>query len=106
LRTPSATSRVTNYQIYAGLRAVQFQWPGPHYFLRRGAHIADIQVNLLPKGDRSAQSHDIAKRVRRASTKSPEVPRPRGGRRSAAGPPVLQTLVAEIYGPRIPHERN
>ena len=37
-----------------------------HYFLRRGANVADIQVNLVPKGERSAQSHDIAKRVRPA----------------------------------------
>jgi multidrug efflux pump subunit AcrB len=92
---------VINYQIYAGTSA-PFNFNGlvRHYFLRRGAHIADIQVNLLPKGDRSAQSHDIAKRVRprvdeiagkyRARVAVAEVP---------PGPPVLQTLVAEIYGP-------
>ena len=71
-----------------------------HYFLRRGPNVADIQVNLVPKGERSAQSHDIAKRVRpeideiaarySARVKVAEVP---------PGPPVLQTLVAEIYGP-------
>jgi multidrug efflux pump subunit AcrB len=71
-----------------------------HYFLRRGPNVADIQVNLVPKGERDAQSHDIAKRVRpriqeiakryNARVKVAEVP---------PGPPVLQTLVAEIYGP-------
>jgi multidrug efflux pump subunit AcrB len=71
-----------------------------HYFLRRGANVADIQVNLLPKGERSEQSHDIAKRVRPAiqaiaarfgaRVKIAEVP---------PGPPVLQTVVAEVYGP-------
>jgi multidrug efflux pump subunit AcrB len=71
-----------------------------HYFLRRGPNVADIQVNLVPKGDRKAQSHDIAKRVRpaiqqiagkyQARVKVSETP---------PGPPVLQTLVAEIYGP-------
>jgi multidrug efflux pump subunit AcrB len=71
-----------------------------HYFLRRGPDVADIQVNLVPKGERKAQSHEIAKRVRPmiqavaarygASVKVAEVP---------PGPPVLQTLVAEIYGP-------
>jgi multidrug efflux pump subunit AcrB len=71
-----------------------------HYFLRRGPNVADIQVNLVPKGERSAQSHDIAKRIRpkideiaarySARVKVAEVP---------PGPPVLQTLVAEIYGP-------
>jgi multidrug efflux pump subunit AcrB len=71
-----------------------------HYFLRRGPNVADIQVNLVPKGDRKAQSHAIAKRVRPkiqeiaarfgANVKVSEVP---------PGPPVLQTLVAEVYGP-------
>jgi multidrug efflux pump subunit AcrB len=71
-----------------------------HYYLRRAAHEADIQVNLLNKHDRDQQSHDIAKRVREAigplaiemgaNIKVAEVP---------PGPPVLQTLVAEIYGP-------
>jgi multidrug efflux pump subunit AcrB len=71
-----------------------------HYFLRRGPHLADLQVNLVPKGERSEQSHDIAKRVRErllplarrhgATVQVAEVP---------PGPPVLQTLVAEIYGP-------
>jgi multidrug efflux pump subunit AcrB len=68
--------------------------------LRQGANEADIQVNLLPKGGHSAQSHDISKRVRdaivpigekyRAKLKVAEIP---------PGPPVYQTLVAEVYGP-------
>lgn len=71
-----------------------------HYFMRRGANIADIQVNLVPKNERKAQSHDIAKRVRprlaaiaaryQARIAVAEVP---------PGPPGLQTLVAEIHGP-------
>jgi len=71
-----------------------------HYYLRRGANMADIQVNLLPKGDRKLQSHEIAKQVRGrlqpvadrfgARIKVAEVP---------PGPPVLETLVAEVYGP-------
>jgi hypothetical protein len=58
--------------------------------------MADIQVNLLHKGDRELQSHDIAKDVaassenRRRKCKIVEVP---------PGPPVLSTLVAEVYGP-------
>lgn len=62
--------------------------------------MADLQVNLLPKGERKAQSHEIAKRVR------PEIQRIAGksGARVKVvevppGPPVLQTLVAEVYGP-------
>ena len=92
---------VTNWQIYAGV-ASPFNFSGlvRHYFMRRGANVADIQVNLVPKHARKAQSHDIAKRVRprlaaiaaryEARIAVAEVP---------PGPPVLQTLVAEIYGP-------
>jgi multidrug efflux pump subunit AcrB len=68
--------------------------------MRRGANVADIQVNLVNKHERKAQSHDIAKRVRPAVAAIAE----RYGARVAIaevppGPPVLQTLVAEIYGP-------
>jgi multidrug efflux pump subunit AcrB len=92
---------VTDYEVYAGV-ASPFNFNGlvRHYFMRRGANVADIQVNLLPKGERKAQSHDVAKRVRPrvaaiaakydARVAVAEVP---------PGPPVLQTLVAEIYGP-------
>ena len=92
---------VRDYQIYAGT-ASPFNFNGlvRHYFMRRGPNVADIQVNLVGKGERSLQSHDIAKRIRPqvaaiaakygASVAVAEVP---------PGPPVLQTLVAEIYGP-------
>jgi multidrug efflux pump subunit AcrB len=92
---------VTDYQIYVGT-AAPFNFNGlvRHYFLRQGAHSADLQINLLPKHDRKAQSHDIAKRVRPAVQAIAE----RYGARVAVaevppGPPVLQTLVAEVYGP-------
>ncbi len=92
---------VTNYQIYSGTAApINFNGLVRHYDLRRGSNVADIQVNLLDKSERSEQSHDIAKRVREplkaiadkfnANIKIAEVP---------PGPPVLSTLVAEIYGP-------
>jgi multidrug efflux pump subunit AcrB len=92
---------VLNYQIYAGV-AAPFNFNGlvRHYFMRRGANVADIQVNLLAKSERKAQCHEIAERVRPcvaaiaakydARVAVAEVP---------PGPPVLQTLVAEIYGP-------
>jgi multidrug efflux pump subunit AcrB len=92
---------VTDYQVYVGT-AAPFNFNGlvRHYFMRRGAHIADLQINLVNKGQRKAQSHDIAKRIRprvaalaaqhSARVAVAEVP---------PGPPVLQTLVAEIYGP-------
>jgi multidrug efflux pump subunit AcrB len=93
---------VTDYQIYAGV-ASPFNFNGlvRHYFMRRGApSVADIQVNLLPKHERKAQSHDIAKRVR---PRVAAIAEKFGARVAVAevppGPPVLQTLVAEIYGP-------
>jgi multidrug efflux pump subunit AcrB len=92
---------VTDYQIYTGV-ASPFNFNGlvRHYFMRRGANVADLQINLVSKDDRKAQSHDIAKRVRPRVT---AIAAKYGARVAVAemppGPPVLQTLVAEIYGP-------
>ena len=92
---------VTDYEVYAGV-AAPFNFNGlvRHYFMRRGPHIADLQVNLVPKSQRQAQSHDIAKRVR---PRVAAIAAKYGARVAVAevppGPPVLQTLVAEIYGP-------
>jgi multidrug efflux pump subunit AcrB len=92
---------VADVQSYVGLASpYNFNGLVRHYFLRQAPHLADLQVNLQPKDDREEQSHDIAKRVRtrllpvaarfNATIQVAEVP---------PGPPVLQTLVAEIYGP-------
>jgi len=92
---------VLDYQVYAGT-ASPFNFNGlvRHYFLRAGSNVADLQVNLKPKHERSAQSHDIAKRIRPRLTAIAEK---YGAVVAVAevppGPPVLQTLVAEIYGP-------
>jgi len=94
---------VADIQLYAGT-AAPFNFNGMirHYYLRSGHHVADLQVNLIDKGERSAQSHDVALAIRPivdsiaaasgtgASVKVVEVP---------PGPPVLSTLVAEVYGP-------
>ncbi|MBA3974658.1 MAG: multidrug transporter AcrB, partial [Candidatus Solibacter sp.] len=96
-----AEPEVVNVQTYAGAASpYNFNGLVRHYFLRRGSNMADIQVNLLPKHERGRASHDIAKAVRQrllpianetgARIKVAEVP---------PGPPVLQTLVAEVYGP-------
>ena len=94
-------NEVTDYQLYVGTPA-PFNFNGlvRHYYLRSNVYQADIQVNLAEKGHRKDQSHEIAKRVRPvlksiadrhdARIKVAEVP---------PGPPVLSTLVAEIYGP-------
>lgn len=92
---------VASLQLYVGTASpYNFNGLVRHYFLRQGPNVADIQVNLASAEERKAQSHDIAKRVRPevqqiaarygARVKVAEVP---------PGPPVLQTLVAEIYGP-------
>ena len=92
---------VTDYEVYAGV-ASPFNFNGlvRHYFMRRGANVADIQVNLVPKGERAAQSHAIVKRVR---PRVAAIAARYGARVAVAevppGPPVLQTLVAEVYGP-------
>jgi multidrug efflux pump subunit AcrB len=90
---------VRSTQVYAGT-AAPFNFNGlvRHYFLRRGSNVADVQVNLSPKGDRRRQSHAIAVAARagvdsiaaryHASAKIAEIP---------PGPPVLSTLVAEVY---------
>ncbi|MDF0673372.1 MAG: efflux RND transporter permease subunit [Nitrospira sp.] len=91
---------VRNYQAYVGT-ASPFNFNGlmRHYFLRSLPHEADIQINLVPKAERRAQSHDVARRIRPsiqeiarqygANVKVVEVP---------PGPPVQSVLVAEIYG--------
>ena len=92
---------VVNLQTYVGA-ASPFNFNGlvRHYYLRRGSNVADIQVNLLGKGERKLQSHAIARQVR---TRLLPVANRYGARIKVAevppGPPVLQTLVAEVYGP-------
>lgn len=92
---------VENYQIYSGCSApYNFNGLVRHYFLRQNPWQADIQVNLAGKSQRQRSSHEIAKAVRdklqtiakhhNARIKVAEVP---------PGPPVLSTLVAEVYGP-------
>jgi multidrug efflux pump subunit AcrB len=92
---------VINYQIYAGTSGpYNFNGLVRHYFLRNQPNQADIQVNLLSRHDRKTQSHDIARRLRPELDKIAE---PFGARIKVAevppGPPALQTLVAEVYGP-------
>ncbi|MGZ5211001.1 MAG: efflux RND transporter permease subunit, partial [Kaistella sp.] len=92
---------VVNYQNYVGASSpITFNGLVRHYDLRGASNTADIQVNLLEKGERSKQSHDVAKAIRPevqkiakkygANIKIVEVP---------PGPPVLSTIVAEVYGP-------
>ena len=92
---------VTNYEIYSGTSGpYNFNGLVRHYFLRRQPNQADIQVNLRSRHERQAQSHEIARRLRPELVK---LAQPFGARIKVAevppGPPVLETLVAEVYGP-------
>jgi len=94
---------VVNYETYVGLSGpYNFNGLVRHYYLRRQPNQADIQVNLLPIKNRSVQSHAIAKRLRPELVK---LALPFGARIKVSevppGPPVVQTLVAEIYGPEM-----
>jgi multidrug efflux pump subunit AcrB len=92
---------VKDVEVHSGV-AAPFTFVGMvrHSFLREGAEQVDLEVNLVAKGDRKAQSHAIATRVRPALE---AIAWPRGGRLKLVeippGPPVLDTLVAEVYGP-------
>ena len=92
---------VTDYQVYVGTAApYSFNGLMRHYYLRQGSSMAEVQVNLLPKHQRAAQSHPIALRLRPTVA---AIAARHGARIAVAevppGPPVLQTLVAEVYGP-------
>ena len=104
----SSQNIVKNLQVYTGTAGpISFNGLVRHYDIRKGNNVADIQVNLVDKKDRSKQSHDIAKEMRpgvqaiakryNANAKLVEVP---------PGPPVLSTLVAEIYGPDYNEQNN
>lgn len=97
----ASVAEVTDYETFIGLSSpMDFNGMVRHYYLRRGGNVGDIRVNLLPKEARTQQSHEIALRIR------PDIERI--ARRHGAnikiveappGPPVLATLVAEVYGP-------
>ncbi|UMB54437.1 efflux RND transporter permease subunit [Lutibacter sp. A64] len=104
----SQRPEVDNYQSFVGTSApITFNGLVRHYDLRGGSNMADIQVNLIDKEERSEQSHDVAKKLRadiqeigkrfNANVKLVEVP---------PGPPVMSTIVAEVYGPDYKEQIN
>ncbi len=92
---------LTSIQAYAGT-AAPFNFNGlvRHYYLRSNPEQGDLQVNLVPKGERSRASHAIALDVRHRLA---DLPMPPGTVIRVVevppGPPVLATLLAEVYGP-------
>jgi multidrug efflux pump subunit AcrB len=92
---------VTDYQVYVGTAAPHgFNGLMRHYDLRRGSSLAEVQINLLPRDKRSVQSHAFALRIRPAVA---AIAARHNARIAVAevppGPPVMQSLVAEVYGP-------
>ena len=101
-RELATVPEVSDVQIYAGTAApYNFNGLVRHYFLRRSPSGADLQVNLVDKHDR--EPPDPRPRQEGAAPPSWRSPERRGARVKVIeippGPPVLDTLVAEIYGP-------
>jgi len=96
----SSVPEVTDYQVYSGTAApISFNGLVRQYYLREGAHLGDVQVNLVDAHHRARKSHEVALSVREpvqaiaqaygGNAKIVEVP---------PGPPVMSPLVAEVYG--------
>ncbi len=98
---------VVSMEAYAGT-AAPFNFNGlvRHYFLRNRPEMGDLMVTLAPKGERDRSSHDVAVDLRKRLAR---VPLPAGGSikvvETPPGPPVLATLLAEIYGPDVETRR-
>ncbi|MEO9168972.1 MAG: efflux RND transporter permease subunit, partial [Aestuariivirga sp.] len=94
-------AEVTSLQTYAGT-AAPFNFNGlvRHYYVRQSPELGDVQVTLVPKADRKRTSHEVALELRQLLS-SIEVPKGTVIKTTEPppGPPVLATLLAEIYGP-------
>ena len=92
---------VTALQSYSGT-AQPFDFNGMvrHYYLRQDPWQGEVHVQLLDKGDRKRSSHEIAVAARALLTPiAQEVGAKVTIVEMPPGPPVLQAMVAEIYGP-------
>ena len=92
---------LTSIQAYVGT-ASPFNFNGlvRHYFYRETPELGDLMINLKPKSERDRASHDVALDIRQRLT---GLPMPEGARLKVVevppGPPVLATLMVEVYGP-------
>ncbi|CCF21394.1 putative cation/multidrug efflux pump of the AcrB/AcrD/AcrF family [Pseudorhizobium banfieldiae] len=100
-RTAMEFEEVRAADTYAG-SAAPFNFNGlvRHYYLRGASHQGEVALTLLGKGDRSRTSHDLALAIRQRLA---DLPTPPGTSIKVVepppGPPVMSTLLAEIYGP-------
>ncbi len=93
-------NEVTSFISYTGISSpMDFNGMVRHYYLRKGSHLADIRVNLAHKSDRKQQSHTILLRLRQDLERIAQINNARMQLVEVPpGPPVLSTLVAEVYG--------
>ncbi|PZX10415.1 efflux RND transporter permease subunit [Celeribacter halophilus] len=93
---------VMSAQTHAGTPAA-FNFNGlvRHYYLRENPEMGEVQLKLLPKHDRDRTSHDIALELREMLSEGISVPPGTAMKvvEPPPGPPVIATLLAEIYGP-------
>jgi len=96
----ASVPEIADYTSYVGLAApMDFNGMVRHYYLRRGQNVADVQINFVDRRQRSLQTHGLALRMRESLTKIAASHRARLKIVEAPpGPPVLSTVVAEVYG--------
>ena len=97
----ATVKEVDNVTTFAGVNApIDFNGLVRHYYLMGAPHQGQLRVNLADKERRTAASHAVALWVRPALE---EIARRHQARLAIVevppGPPVLQTLVGEVYGP-------
>jgi multidrug efflux pump subunit AcrB len=95
-------AEVVSAQTHAGT-AAPFNFNGlvRHYFQRQTPELGEVQLNLKPKGERNRASHDIALELRRMLEAQMDAPPGTTMKvvEPPPGPPVISTLLAEVYGP-------
>jgi multidrug efflux pump subunit AcrB len=100
-RTLLALPEVHSAQVHAGT-AAPFNFNGlvRHAYLRASPEMGDVAINLVPKHERDRASHAIALDIRER-LKALDVPPGTAVKvvEPSPGPPVMATLLAEIYGP-------
>ena len=91
---------VTDFQSYVGTASpMDFNAMVRHYYLRQGSNVADIRINLVGKRQREMKSHALALRLRPELEKlAAETGASLSIVETPPGPPVIQTLVAEVTG--------
>ncbi|MBU2242957.1 MAG: efflux RND transporter permease subunit [Alphaproteobacteria bacterium] len=101
-RLAMSLPEVMSAQTHAGTSA-PFNFNGlvRHYYLRENPEMGEVQLKLLPKTERDRTSHDIALELREIILEGITVPPGTAMKvvEPPPGPPVISTLLAEIYGP-------